>query len=294
MSFKSKKLSILLVGTSLFLCTSLVAAPVFQNIKGYLNTAISYTLDGKSILKDTTTINYEGRNYVAVADLAKALGLEVSYQNNTVTFTTPKEEVAPLPQAPESVTIAKATIQEVNLESSQVTILPEGRENTFTNYIVLNVSEETVIQAEKNRRFYQINDLETGMSVSVTHSSMMTRSMPPQTPALSITLLESETSTEVVPDAELQNVILENRVVTEVHPSKNYFVVVPKGKDATDINHQEIIRYSNTTKLNYLNSNKKPNVNSLKVGQELTLTVGPAATLSLPPQMIALEITVLN
>ncbi len=283
----SKKSTITLIGTSVLLCTSLIAAPTFKHVKALLNPSIQYTLDGNTILKGTKTLNYNNKNYVSVAELANALGLEVSYKGNVVSFVTPTNDtVTPEPAIPESITIAKATIKEVSLDTKQVTILPEGKTDEASNYIVLNIDEDTVIKHVRNKAIYKINDLSEGMTISVTHSLAMTRSLPPQTAAFTITILEEDSA--VAPES----ITLEKMVVVEVNHKDNYFVVTPQGADAKDINNQTIIRYDQKTKLSFDNSKKQPNINSLKVGSLVTLRVSPAMTLSIPPQTFVLEIQV--
>lgn len=283
----SKKLKITLIGTSLLVGTSLIAAPHLKQVKAFLNPTITYTLDGNMILKGTNTLNYNDKNYISVAELAKALGFEVNYKNNVVNFITPnKEDPMIEPSDTKNVIIPKATIKGIDLNSKQVTILPEGMADEARYYIVLNVDDTTTIKHLHNKAIYTLSDLSEGMSISVTHSIAMTRSLPPQTAALAITLLEDT----VV--AAPESITLENMVVVEINHKENYFIVVPQGKDTKDITHQTIIRYDQKTKLNFNDSKKQPNVNSLKVGALVTLRISPAMTMSIPPQTFALEIQV--
>lgn len=285
----SKKLSLTLIGTSILLCSSLVAAPHLKQVKAFLNPNITYTLDGTAILEGTNTLNYNDKNYISVAELAKALGLEVSYKDNVVSFVTShKEDTTMQPSDANSITIAKATIKELYLDTNQLTILPEGMPNEPRYYIVLNISSNTVIKDDVNKAIYKLNDLSEGMTISVTHSLAMTRSLPPQTEAFTITILGDHEDVVANPES----ITLENRVVVEVNHKENYFVVTPQGADANDINNQTIIRYDQNTKLSFDNSPKQPNINSLKVGALVTLHISPAMTLSIPPQTFALEIKV--
>lgn len=284
----SKKLTIPLIGTSLLLCTSLIAAPALKHVKAILNPTVQYTLDGNTILKGTQTLNYNNKNYVSVAELANALGLEVSYKDNVVSFVTPTTPVTLETPASESITIAKATIKEISLETKQVTILHEGKTDEVNNYIVLNIDDDTHIKHYLNKAIYKINDLKTGMTISATHSPAMTRSIPPQTAAFTITILEEDSATEITSEA----ITLDKMVVAEVNHKDNYFIVTPQGADAKDINVQTIIRYDQKTKLSFDDSSKQSNINSLKVGSLVTLRVSPAMTLSIPPQTFVLEIQV--
>lgn len=99
-------------------------------------------------------------------------------------------EVAPL----EDGIIKQATVIEVDAKNNQVTILPAGQANTLENYIVLNTGDATSVHHEFNKRMYSVEDLEPGMQISVKHAPMMTASMPPQTPALEIIILQDQTA----------------------------------------------------------------------------------------------------
>lgn len=280
MFLKSKNLSFIIIGTSLLVSTSIIAAPMLKEIKAYLNPSIQYTLDGESILESTQTISYNNRNYVSVADLANALGLEVSYKNNTVSFTSPKEDVVTVPQA---------TIKEILPDSNQIVILPAGAEDTSAHYLILNINSETTIKDTESAHTYTLKDLKEGMTLSVEHSPMMTRSLPPQTAAYTITLLEKK-PTSVIEDENFPNsTLLTNMSIVSINADENYFIIAPKGENQADLNNQTIIRYSKDT---LINGKANQNISvSLQVGNLVTVKVGPAATLSIPPQMLALEIT---
>lgn len=279
MFLKSKKLPFIIVGTSLLVCTSIIAAPVLKEIKAYLNPSIQYTLDGEAILDGTKTISYNNKNYVSVADLANALGLEVSYENNTVSFTSSTADRL------EVVTVPKATIKEVLLDSNQIVILPEGAKDTPTNYLILNTSTETTIKDTASEHTYTLKDLKEGMTLSIEHSPMMTRSMPPQTAAYTITLLDQTGANNEAPTS----LLLKNMSVVSIHADEDYFIIAPKGEVQEDPNNQTIIRYSKDT---LINAKANQNISdALQVGDLVNVKVGPAATLSIPPQMLALEIT---
>ncbi len=280
MFLKSKKLSFIILGTSLLTCTSIMAAPVLKEIKAYLNPSIQYTLDGESILEASQTISYNNRNYVSVADLATALGLEVSYKNNTVSFTSPKSEVVTVPQA---------IIKEVLMDSNQIVILPNGLDDTPAHYLVLTIDSETTIQDSEAVHTYTLKDLKEGMTLSVEHSPTMTRSIPPQTLAYEITLIEKTETPEISTEEALTSSLLTNMNIVSINADEDYFTIVPNGKDQEDPNHQTIIRYSKDTLMN--DQTNQDISASLQVGDLVTVKVGPTATLSIPPQMIALEIT---
>lgn len=279
MFLRSKNLHFLIIGTSLLICTSLVAAPTLKQIKAYLNPTVQYTLNGQTILTDSTTLSYQNKNYISVADLAKALGLEVSYQNNTVSLSSPQDKVLTVPQA---------IIKEVIPSSHQIVVLPANTPDTLTEYLTLNVTSETTIQSASSHFTYTFEDLHEGMTLSIEHSPIMTRSLPPQTAAYTLTII-NEINTPILNDEGVSNSMLYNMNIIDVNADEHYFIVVPQGKGSDDFYDQILIRYSKDTVM-HTQSGQKLTV-PFKKGQVVTLKVGPAATLSIPPQMIALEIT---
>ncbi len=61
-------------------------------------------------------------------------------------------------------------------------------EETEAGSVRLVVTENTEIKHEMNRRAYRLEDLEVGMTISGTHSSVATFSLPPQSEAYSIVI----------------------------------------------------------------------------------------------------------
>lgn len=246
---KSKKL--IVVGTTLCLLTiSAVATPIFTTIQANLNKAPIYTLNATKIMDGVDAINYSNKTYVPIEDLAIALGLEVTTKDNNIDLKTP---------IPKEVTIPKALIKEVNLETNQVTVLPEGKSDSYENYIVLNLSKDTTIQHEKLKKVYTLKDLTPGLNVKVVHSPIMTSSLPPQTPTYSITILESSsTNGGTTPEHTLTH--LDDVTIQSIDHAKKQLVVKDKSGTLTQV------PFTNKTKVEWDN-HKKPNANSLKVGQ---------------------------
>lgn len=280
MSLSKKHLIAIGLGTSALVSCQLIASPVLEQIKAYLKPSIQYTLDDTSILEDSQTLVYNNKTYISVADLAHALGLEVSYENNTVKLISSSEVITVTPSEEEAVEtsealeLLQATIKEVIPESNQVVILPADQEDTYTSYLVLNLDDSTIISGEAS----SIDDLVADMVVNVSYSPALTRSIPPQTEAYAITALTTE---------EDEDVMLKDMAIVEMHPDENYFIVATEGCDLQDPMNQTIIRYNEETKL--LGSSSL--INELKAGQKVSVKVAPAMTLSLPPQAFAYEIT---
>ena len=86
-------------------------------------------------------------------------------------------------QVPETAEL-EGTIAEVDAEEGRVTIGDEKDPNAQT---ILLVGEETEIVDEDGKAL-QLEDLKEGMEIKAVHKNMMTMSIPPQTPAVKITV----------------------------------------------------------------------------------------------------------
>lgn len=186
-----KLFSYLLVLSILGTSFTLFAAPKQRSAKVFLDPSYTYNFDNQPILSGETTLVYKGQAYVPVDVLANALGYNVKIQNNKISISTPSstKPVPPTPKPPENVTIPKAEIIAINFASNTVTIVPAGKSNDMQNQIELKVTPQTTITDGKTKKAYNITDLNTGMQVKVVHSAAMTKSIPPQTQAISITIL---------------------------------------------------------------------------------------------------------
>ncbi|MGL4738747.1 MAG: hypothetical protein ACRCW2_14940 [Cellulosilyticaceae bacterium] len=94
-----------------------------------------------------------------------------------------------VPGGQECLVIPRAKIIEVDTKLSRVTVLPKGLKDTMENYIILNVSDQTVITHQKEKKIYTLADLQKGMIVKVSRAAFQTASIPPQTTACEIVIL---------------------------------------------------------------------------------------------------------
>ena len=206
-----KGLKTLFVGTVVtVLSFPIIAGPTLQKIEAYLNPTLTYFLDGEEVLQGVDAITYQDHTYISLAELSKVLGKEINYDNGVITMTTHETAIQ---EADTALIIERAVIKEVNLENGQIAILEEGKEDHFQNYLILNIDpDELIVQHEFFRIALRASSLVPGYIVSVKHDEPMTLSLPPQTHATAITILdgqpfplepETTTDSEVVPDASV-------------------------------------------------------------------------------------------
>ena len=89
----------------------------------------------------------------------------------------------------DAITLEKAQVVAIDYADCTLTVIPEGKSNMINNQIILRLTPETVIQNHSNKRIYKICDLEPGIYIKAVHSPAMTKSIPPQTVAYTITVL---------------------------------------------------------------------------------------------------------
>lgn len=295
----SKKLLIMLTAMGT-LSVTLVAAPIVKNVTAKIDPAISFNLNGEKVMENSEALMYNDTLYLPVRALGDTLDAGIEYKDKVVYITTedthnvatastkevsvPVEEAA---QALEAVTIKEAKIIEVDALGNQITILPAGLEDVYTNYIVLNINDETVVEMDGVK--LTLTDLTEGMSISATHSSLSTRSMPPQTAAFTLTVLASDT--EVAP---LENVTLKDVQVVEVEKGdQGYTVLVGKNANPEDRMNQTILHLDENTVIKHEKNKAIYTAADLEKGMKLTVVHAPIMALSLPGQTTAIEITIL-
>jgi hypothetical protein len=300
--FTKRMKALAFFGTISILSLTLVAKPALKKIKAYVNPTITYTLNGEKVLTDTKTITYDNKTYVPLADVAKLMGLQTKFENNTVIMTkttTPAIVVTPevkpptttgafvvTPETTETVEIAKAIIKEAKVESKTVTIYKAGDADKIENYTILNISDATKILHESDTKVYTLADLKAGMEVSVKHSKVTTSSLPPQTAAFEIKILAQKGDEDK--DDEKEEITLTGVKILEVSNSGKYITV----EGGTEEGGQIKITFDNKTKVKYEGAKKQPNANALKVGQIVNVKLERSKTAATSSDAKILEITV--
>ena len=201
-----KKTSIATLAITSMVGASVIATPVLEKVAAYYNQGIVYTLDGQTVLDGKGGVVYNDSIYVPIRAVSEALGVDVSYENGVVIMNraaavedavledvlVDSDVIAPL----ENVFIESVDIVEIDTEGKRLTVVPTGKEAVFENFIILNVSDQTVITHEEVRPIFDFSTLKEGMKVKVEHSPIMTMSLPGQTAAVALTILGD------VPDME--------------------------------------------------------------------------------------------
>ena len=287
----SKKLLMMLTAMGT-LSVTLIAAPIVKDVAAKLDPSITFNVNGETTMKDSQALMYNDTLYLPVRALGNEFGAQIEYKDKVVYITTEDANTTEATEitapAKEAITIESATIKDINKEGTQVTILPAGKEDDFSNTIILNINKDTVFTVDGKPA--TLADLSLGMEVSVTHSAVMTRSLPPQTAAFSI----CGKTTSATPEQLPEYILLEDVQVVEVNKTNfGYQVLVGKNQSPEDPAFQTILNVNEDTFIHHEKNKMRLTAEDLKKGMQLSVKHSPIMTLSFPGQTTAFEITIL-
>lgn len=228
--------------------------------------------------EDTKFIGADGEE-ITISDLEEGMLVNVEYsgimtaseppQNVPVSITVVTEET------PEIETVA--SIGEVLAVEGDQIVIGEDLEDPQTQ-IVFNTNEDT--KFTKAGEEIGLEDIKAGDIINVVHSLAMTKSLPPQTYAYEIEVVDAEEG--VLPETmELEGTIVE----------------VEEGRvtigDETDPNAQTILLVSEETEILDEDGNALE-LEDLAKGMEIKAVHKNMMTMSIPPQTPTLSITVIG
>lgn len=146
----------------------------------------------------------------------------------------------------------------------------------YMQEVRLNVGNDTIIIDEEGTPL-NLYDLEKGMRIDADFSSAMTRSIPPQSSAYRIVVLQEEMSVNITTD-RVVSVDLNNGFLTTGNPYDMY--------------DQMIFNISDETVILDHNGNSIP-LEAIQPGQRVRVEHAIFQTLSIPPQSPAYRVQVL-
>ncbi len=168
--------------------------------------------------------------------------------------------------------------EEVNL-SMTGTIIETGEgfvlAETENGEVMFKFDENTNLHHEMNRMFYAFTDLTKGMKVTIYHSEAMTLSLPPQTYATEIVIMNEE----VQQTASLTK----TGKITEI--GEDYFVIETE-------NGEYQFNCSEETNIHHIMNRRLYRFEDLTKDMEVEVVHADAATFSLPPQSAAIEVII--
>jgi hypothetical protein len=178
--------------------------------------------------------------------------------------------------------VDSAIIEEVVVDTARtgyiLITIGESDENNiiYMQEIRLNIGENTII-IDENGISLNLDDLDEGMRIDADFSSAMTRSIPPQSSAYRIVVLEEESSVNITTD----------RVVSV--DTNNGFLLTGNPNDMYD---QMIFTISDQTIILDQDNDTIP-LEDIQPGQLVRVEHAMFQTLSIPPQSPAYRVQVL-
>ena len=151
-------------------------------------------MDIRLNISEETALTDEEGNEIAFSDIKKDSVIDATY-SAAMTRSLPPQSAAKSivltdlkPEdiaAPADMVALSGTVVEIT--ENQITVLPEGAEDDALNYMVLNVGDKTVFQDDAGKAIEK-DAIQKGDKVFARHASMMTMSIPPQSPAFVVEL----------------------------------------------------------------------------------------------------------
>lgn len=188
------------------------------------------------------------------------------------------------PAVPSASTLT-GTVTDINVKADgtgSVTVTPDAASKAPTDPMVLNVGKDTVITKGNLKRLYVLSDIKVGDRIKAEYGPMMTLSIPAQSPAKSIEILE----VEVQPTTMTMK-----GTVSKVSATGNTGTINVKAEPGSDAVFSEVVFKINKDTLISKDNLKRLYVASdIKVGDFVTVTFPPAMTKSSPPQANATTI----
>ncbi|MGG4553482.1 copper amine oxidase N-terminal domain-containing protein [Paenibacillus humicus] len=240
--------------------------------------AKEYGVNGSSASLPAAPELTEGQLHVPSAFVENALHATVAISAGSVSITTQAQQ----PEQPVQQQTAQTTgvITAIQDDGKYASVHIQG---VWPDGLVLKVSEDTVYQRADGTKL-EWPDLRLGMTVKAEHSLAMTLSLPPQTGAYTLTVLDAELPGELLGTA---GTIEEIRTDEQGHAS--YLV---KGQGLTDLSQNDIVlRLSDDTAI--VDKEGEPvEPGSIEQGTKVIGFYQPVMTKSLPAISQAVKIVV--
>ncbi len=185
----------------------------------------------------------------------------------------------PQTYAKEVVFVNSAQVEQKLFVNATVTEVGEGfilAETETMGEVMFMVSDETNIHHEMNRMLYRINDIKAGDKISVNHAEAMTASLPPQTAAYEIIIMNPE-------EVKVETVTTTGKIVVI---GEDFFTIEKEDGSRVRFNCDE------NTHFHHIMNRMLYRFESLEEGMNVDVNHMDALTFSLPPQGYAVEVVI--
>lgn len=243
--------------------------------------AKEYTVNGVSASLPAASEMTKGQLHVPAAFIEDALNASVAINAGTVSITAQAQE-SQQPEQPVQQQTAQTTgvITAIQADDKYPSVHIQG---VWPDGLVLKVSEDTVYQRPDGTKL-QWSDLQLGMTVQADHSMAMALSLPPQTGAYTLTVLDDKLPSELLGTAGTIEDIRTN--------GQGYASYLVKGQGLTDSSQDEIVLQLSADTVIIDKEGKTLEPGSIKQGAKVIGFYQPVMTKSLPAISQAVKIVV--
>ncbi|GAA3409635.1 copper amine oxidase N-terminal domain-containing protein [Paenibacillus hodogayensis] len=235
--------------------------------KGEVRTSVklgedNYTVDQKSLTLGVAPERTDSKTYVPVSFVSQVLHATVKTDGGSIAIT-------PLQQRENVLT--RGVVTEVYDQGGRQFVRING---IGPDGIVLNVDGDTAYEKADGTKL-KLSDIALGAAVEVEHSMVATLSLPPQTAAYKITLLEQEQVVDTIGTAGL---------IEEVVTSDDKAISLRiKGKGITDKSPDEVVLRLNDKTVLTNTDGESVELSALTKGAKVIGYYNGVLTRSLPP-----------
>lgn len=250
---------------------SMIGTPIWTMVQPGVD---QYAYNKMNVTLGASPVKIAGKLYVPASFFGEILRGQVAYEGNQVNISYQNEDVKMLTQ--------QGVITAINNDEKykSVQINGAGIEGT-----ILNIDEETIIRNQAGEQV-DFSELSLGMDIEVKHSLAMTMSLPGQTYAYEISILEAENTADMLGTS---GVIEEVRQDDEGNLS-----IFVKGFGMSEFSMEEVVlRVDADSTIVDLEGNAI-DAKELTQGTKVLAYYGPVLTKSLPPIGHAVKIVYLG
>ncbi|AIQ49905.1 hypothetical protein R70723_31520 [Paenibacillus sp. FSL R7-0273] len=244
--------------------------------KGNIFTTVKSGEDRYSVNKMSTTLGaaprtLENKLFVPASFVSEVLQQTISVEGQKIVIASAVEHMT-----------ENGVITAVNADGKYQSIHIKG---TGTSGLVLNIGEDTVFRKADGTKL-TLADLQIGMTIEAEHALFSTRSLPPQTPAYQITVLDS---------AQPADLLGTEGTVEEIKTSQDGTSMIRiNGSGLTETSQSEIILNLSKDTV-YVNESGEPvEAGAVVQGAKVIGFYGPVLTRSLPAIGTAWKIVVVT
>ncbi|ONI38937.1 hypothetical protein AN639_04220 [Candidatus Epulonipiscium fishelsonii] len=192
----------------------------------------------------------------------------------------------------EGILMEHVCIVDVKDNNGQISVVignPQDPQNPM-DQTIFHLTEQTTIKHIMNKRLYTSADLKSGQIVNIEHAQAMTMSIPAQSTAYAITLINDG---EEANDASGISTVMEKVKVLDVATKNGKVTSITVG-DSTSTEPHTIFSFTENTGIQHIRDRRIYKLEDLKAGQTISVSYSSPILESYPVQIIADHVTIID